>query len=325
MTSGRSTTRPLVPPIAVRIAAIETLSATLRRFSLEPAAGEVLAPAAPGAHILVSLDDGGGTVRRNAYSLIGPPDRFNRYEIVVRHAAASRGGSAHLHERAGVGDILRVLPPQNAFPPIAAARHHVMVSAGIGITPFLFYRRAFEASGGSWDLHQCCRPDEAAVFADLADAAADRRVHIHAGRGAFDLDAVLCRQPLGTHLYCCGPAGFMAAVRERATALGWPPSRLHEERFGDTTAGTPFTAWLGRSRREIAVGAHESLLEALETAGVEVPFLCRGGVCGACRVGVAEGGIDHRDRVLTEGERAAGDTMLACTSRAAGSHLVLDL
>lgn len=75
----------------------------------------------------------------------------------------------------------------------------------------------------------------------------------------------------------------------------------------------------------IAVGADESIIDALEKSGRRVLSSCREGNCGTCETAVLAGAIDHRDSLLDEDERAAGDVMMICVSRAAGGRLVLDL
>jgi ferredoxin len=52
---------------------------------------------------------------------------------------------------------------------------------------------------------------------------------------------------------------------------------------------------------------------------------CRQGTCGTCETGVLAGEPDHRDSILDDAERAAGDCMFVCVSRARTDRLVLDL
>ena len=75
----------------------------------------------------------------------------------------------------------------------------------------------------------------------------------------------------------------------------------------------------------LQVAADETLHDALSGAGIEVPSDCREGLCGTCEARVTEGEIDHRDKVFTKQERAAGDKILTCCSRAKGDRLVLAL
>lgn len=76
---------------------------------------------------------------------------------------------------------------------------------------------------------------------------------------------------------------------------------------------------------EIEVAAGQTILDALEASGRRVLTSCREGTCGTCETNVISGAIDHRDQVLDDDEKAAGDVMMICVSRAAGDRLVLDL
>ena len=137
----------------------------------------------------------------------------------------------------------------------------------------------------------------------------------------------LATAPLGTHLYVCGPAPLMDSVVQRAGQLGWPSERVHTERFSAAALdpGEPFEVVLARTGRQVAVPSGVSLLEALESEGVDVPNMCRQGVCGECRVPVLAGRPVHRDLFLGEDERAAGDSIMCCVSRSTGPLLELDL
>ena len=305
--------------IAARVAEAETLHPGLRRITLEPAAGGLFPAAAPGAHVMLEMRHG-ERVWRNAYSVASPSDPRTRYVVVVRRVEGSRGGSAWLHDHLVVGERLNVSMPLNLFPIAATARKHLMLAGGIGVTPFLSYLPAL--ANAPHELHLRCRADEFDAFASLL--APWPMANVYHGP-ALDVASLLGDQPLGTHLYVCGPSGFMAHVVATATALGWPAARLHQEHFGGAAPGHAFTAALARSGVTITVAADQGLLDALEAAGVDAPFLCRGGACGECRVGVLGGAIDHRDHVLTDAERAVGDAMMPCVSRAASDALVLDI
>lgn len=86
-----------------------------------------------------------------------------------------------------------------------------------------------------------------------------------------------------------------------------------------------FEVVLQRSGITLTVPADKSILEMVEEAGVYVASACREGICGTCETVVIEGKPDHRDSVLTEDEREAGEVMLICVSRSCTSRLVLDL
>jgi ferredoxin len=132
---------------------------------------------------------------------------------------------------------------------------------------------------------------------------------------------------LGTHLYVCGPAGLIERVVETARACGWSGSHIHWEQFSAPPVGDAFEVFLARAKIGVHVLPDQSLLEAIEAAGVEVPYLCRGGVCGFCRTRVleADGELLHHDHYLSAAEKAQGKSIMPCVSRANCKTLVLDL
>ena len=140
------------------------------------------------------------------------------------------------------------------------------------------------------------------------------------------LPALLEGQPLGTHVYVCGPKGMIGWVRKTTAALGWPRESVHHEEFLAPASGKPFEVTLARSNKVIRVGEHQSLLEAIEAAGVEAPYLCRGGACGQCETDVLEydGTFLHKDHWLTPSQCASGAKIMPCVSRFEGKTLVLD-
>lgn len=315
--------------IKVRVAEVSDVSPDVRAFELEPLNGTPLPPFSPGSHVVVHVP-GEDRVRKNAYSLACSPWDAARYRIAVRRLPDGRGGSVGMHERVRAGDVLDIDPPANLFSPNHRATRHILVAGGIGITPFVAYAHALVRDGVPFELHYAFRaPEQAALLDELAALCPDAiRTYVDAdGTGLLAaLAETLADQPIGTHVSICGPGPMMDAVLALARGLGWPESRLHLERFAlDEGPRTPFTAQLARSDRTIEVPEELSLLEALEEAGVDVPYLCRQGVCGECRTPVLDGAPDHRDHYLTADERAAGDALMPCVSRCARGPLVLDL
>ncbi|MBU6449078.1 MAG: PDR/VanB family oxidoreductase [Rhodospirillales bacterium] len=295
------------------IADIETLSPGLKRFTFT---GAELPWAGPGSHLVLEIP-GAERTRKNAYSLIAAPD--GAYRIVVRRVERSRGGSHWLHDHARPGDVLEVRAPQNFFHPPRNAKRHLLLSAGIGITPFLAYA---QTSGLVYELHHCCKPEEAHSFRALLPQGAN--AVLHTNREALNLHGLLARQKLETHLSICGPESFMDHAISLAKSLGWPPAKIHLESFGSANWGNPFSVRLKRSGITVDVRPGESVLEALEAAGLNPPCLCRGGACGECRMSVLEGTPEHHDHYLSESEKTSGKSMMICVSRAITPELLLD-
>jgi len=302
-----------------RIANIQPLSATIKRITLAPVEASFPAAAA-GAFTLLEIP-GPGRVWKNAYSLISPGCR-SQYEIIVRRVAQSRGGSAWLHDHAMPGQVLEISEPANLFPIARIAQKHLLLSAGIGITPFLSYLPVLQSHKLAFEMHHCCKQSEQEVFSALLPKAAN--ISLHASRNTLDLVRLLAAQKLNTHLYVCGPESFMDVVVATAKRTGWPASKIHEESFGGATGGAPFRVKLARSALELEVAADQTLLEVLENAGLEPPRMCRGGACGVCELPVLEGLPDHHDHFLSDAARASGKSIMTCVSRAKTPELVLD-
>ena len=86
-----------------------------------------------------------------------------------------------------------------------------------------------------------------------------------------------------------------------------------------------FEVELARRGTTVTVTPDRSVLEAVADAGVEVLSSCRQGICGTCETTVLAGEPDHRDTLLDDAERAAGDCMFICVSRSCGDRITLDL
>lgn len=283
-----------------------------------------------GAHVDVRLP---GEICRQ-YSLANSPLDRSRYVLGIGLAPASRGGSAFLHQRLAVGDALEVGEPRALFGIATEASEHVFVAGGIGITPILSMIHWCQAHGHPWRLLYCVRTRARAAYAWTL-APHGERVLLHVDQEAEgvqpDLAAWLRTAPLGAHVYCCGPEGLMNAVGAKAAEVGLPKAATHFERFAPPEAAVAaepagsFTAILHRSKKSIQVRPDQSLLDALEDAGVGVPFSCREGMCRSCEVPLLAGEADHRDFVLSGEERDAHTCILPCVSRARSAELVLDL
>jgi len=310
----------------LRVTAREALSPLVTRFRFEHPEGAALPLFSGGAHVVVEMPDG-DVLRRNAYSLISDPLDGSGYEIAVRREDGGRGGSVFLHRQVAVGDLLRISAPLNLFALDLRAKKHVMIAGGIGITPFVAQLKQLARLQMPFELHYAARSrSEAAGLALLPDLP-QIHVHISDEGNRMDLGAVLGGQPLGTHVYTCGPEGLIDAVAETAARLGWPRGALHSEVFMAPPPGTPFTVTLARSGRTVTVGAHQSLLEALEAAQVPVDWSCRGGACGRCETGVSacHGQLEHHDHWLSDDEKSSQTKIMPCVSRFRGDTLILDL
>lgn len=316
-----------VAKLNVRVAEVVEVNALIKRFRFVARDGGLLPAFSGGAHVVVEMDDH-GTRRLNPYSLMSDPEDRTGYEISVRRDDQGRGGSRFMHAHVRAGDEMVLSHPVNLFGLNRLAKKHLMIAGGIGITPFVAQIAQLTHLGGRFELHYSARNAGLAAYLDRLSAAHPDRVHGYFDDQGqkIDLARVLQMQPLGTHLYVCGPKPMIAWVLDTARAMGWPEHALHNEEFLAPGTGAPFAVELAASGKTITVGQTQSLLEAMEAAGVDAPYLCRGGACGQCETRVirCDGHILHRDHWLSPEEQAAGDKIMPCVSRFEGAALVID-
>ena len=124
-------------------------------------------------------------------------------------------------------------------------------------------------------------------------------------------------------IYLCGPSSMLAAARQLVMERA-PRRELHSERFSPPPVvdGEPFRIDFA-SGGSVDVASDESALAAIRRVRPDVRYSCQQGFCGACRVRVLAGAVEHHDRVLIGDER--DDSMMICVSRAADDHVVVDL
>jgi ferredoxin-NADP reductase/DMSO/TMAO reductase YedYZ heme-binding membrane subunit len=275
----------------------------------------------PGAHIELALPSG----RRRQYSLCGDPGDTHSYRIAILQVPGGRGGSVEVHTDARAGQLITVQGPRNHFP-LVPSPAYLFIAGGIGITAMLAMVARVTAAGGEWKLVYAGRCRASMAFLDEIRALGPDRVEVMPAdeRGRPDLDAIIGAAQTGTAVYCCGPDRMLDAVQERVATR--PDLRLHSEPFAGTAAsgGAALYVELRRTGRIINVPADRSVLQAIRDVTPAVSTGCEQGVCGACRTEVLAGEPDHRDKLLSSAERAAG-AMLICVSRARSERLTLDL
>ena len=299
----------------------------INSYELVDPAGAELPPFEAGAHLDITLSN--GTVRQ--YSLCNPPCERHRYVIAVLRDDKGRGGSKALHDSLHVADIVTVSAPRNHFR-LAPSKKAVLLAGGIGVTPIKSMAHALDEAGVPFELHYCARDASYAAFADtLAGPWRHGSSQFHYDQGqpgqGLDIAALLREQGEDTHLYYCGPAGFMQACA--TAAAHWPDGTVHSEHFkapaapvSEIAAGS-FIVRIASTGQDITVGPDTSIVQALQTAGVVIPTSCEAGLCATCKIGYLEGEVDHHDYILDDSEHQR--FLTACVSRAKSAVLVLDL
>jgi dimethylamine monooxygenase subunit B len=313
--------------LQVRVAEVVDVNELIKRFRFVSRDGSDLPAFSGGAHTVVEMDDHG--VRRlNPYSLMSDPKDRSGYEISVRRDDQGRGGSLYMHRHVVPGMEMTLSYPVNLFPLDNRAKKHLMIAGGIGITPFLAQIAQLTHFGGKFELHYAARSKPLGAYMDRLTTAHRTQAHCYFDdqKQVIDLEKILENQPIGAHLYVCGPKGMINWVLSTAEAMGWPKQALHSEEFIAPGTGLPFQVELAASGKTITVGTTQSLLEAIEAAGVDAPYLCRGGACGQCETNVhkCDGAILHRDHWLSPEEKTSNQKIMPCVSRFEGKTLVID-
>jgi len=309
-----------------RVTRVVDVATGIRSFEFVAEQGRQLPSWLPGAHIDVHLPS--GTVRQ--YSLCGEPRAGDRYRIAVLELPDGRGGSVEVHRELREGVVVELGPPRNDFQ-LAEAPAYVFVAGGIGITPILAMIRHVARAGKPWRLVYGARTAAHFAFTDELDRLAAETWGMveyvaQDTDGHPDLGAIV-RGSIGQGVYCCGPAPLMDALGAEMAAQG-RAGQLVIERFtpappAGADDGASFEVELVDSGITVTVEPDQSILEAIRVAGVDAPSSCEMGICGTCETTVISGEVDHRDSLLTDDERAAGDVMMICVSRAACPRLVL--
>ncbi|MDA3559584.1 PDR/VanB family oxidoreductase [Acinetobacter sp. AOR15_HL] len=296
-------------------------------MEFESATSATLPKVEAGAHIDVHLPN--GMVRQ--YSLCQNPNDEGKFRLGILRDPESRGGSVSAFDEIKDGMQIQVSEPKNLFP-LLKAKHSVLIGGGIGITPLITMAYQLAHEGESFELHYCGASAENCAFVDeIKNGELAKYTTFHfksegASHRAF-FESAIKDIDLESHIYTCGPVGFMDWVINLATTHDFPEQQIHKEYFQieTDTSGDSFEVVAERSGKIIMVEAGETILQALAKEGIEIEMSCEQGVCGTCMCDVIEGEPDHRDVYFTDEEKASNEQILVCCSRSKTPRLVLDI
>jgi ferredoxin-NADP reductase len=296
-------------------------------MELVSANGKPLPEFTAGAHIDVHVGD--GLVRQ--YSLCNDSITSQSYRIGVLNDPNSRGGSIKIHQDFTELQIIKICPPRNHFPLNMDAKKSILASGGIGITPMMAMAYELLRAGKDFELHYCTRSSGAGAFEkELIEEFGERVVFHYDDQDQsqlFSPKSTFSPVNPNTHIYVCGPTGFMDWVINNAKEAGYPSEQIHFEYFSadvDTT-GESFEVYCEQSEITVTVLSDDTIAKALRKCGLKVNMSCEEGVCGTCITDVLEGEPDHRDHFLTDEEKADNDQIALCCSRAKSKRLVIDI
>lgn len=323
--------------LRLRVAEARELNPLIRLLRLRADDGSVLPSYTAGAHIRVQVELAEGTQDWRHYSLVNfaaqadATDAPTDYVIAVRKEAEGRGGSRFMHERVNTGDLVTIEAPKNDFPLHTGLGGTVLVAGGIGVTPLASMAARRRAEGLPVRMHYAGRSRDLMAFLPELKAllGGDLRIHADVEQGGpLDIGVLLDAWVPGDRLYVCGPKVMLDAILAQTQACGWGHDRVHFELFTTPVVEEgdhAFEVELAQAGQRFTIPADQSILDCLIEHGCDPMFDCKRGECGVCAVPVLEGEIDHRDYVLSAREKALGNVMQICISRAKGARLVLDI
>ncbi|MEV0599948.1 ferredoxin--NADP reductase [Streptomyces sp. NPDC050315] len=320
-------------PRTYRLRVLEVIEETAeaRSLVLQPPAGDEDRFAyRPGQFLTLKLPGADGGTAARCYSLSSSPHTGEPLKITVKRVAGGYG-SHWICDHVATGDELEVLPPAGTFTPDSLDRDLLLVAGGSGITPVVSLAKSALAGGrGRVALLYANRDESAVIFRDelreLTEDFPERLVVLHwlesvQGLPAADRLAAVLAPYAARDTYVCGPAPLMDAVENALDGR-----RVHRERFfslGADVFDTPdapvaeegggtVAVELDGETRTVRWPTRTPLLDALLAAGVDAPYSCREGSCGACACRIVSGETKMlRNDVLDEQDLAEG-YVLAC-------------
>jgi 3-ketosteroid 9alpha-monooxygenase subunit B len=287
----------------------------------------------PGQFLTVRVPhDRDGSVAR-CYSLSSSPHTGDRPTITVKRMTDGHA-SNWIADHLAAGSVLETLPPAGTFSPRSLEGDFLLFAGGSGITPVIsILKSALEQGHGRIVLVYANRDERSVIFGSelrrLAAAAEHRLLVVHwldslQGPPTTAAMAALARPYAGHDVFVCGPDPYMAAVRQALSQLGFPAQRVHVERFL-SLAENPFEATeasggvaatlqvtLDGQTRLLPWPAGTRMLDVLIDEGLDPPFSCREGICGACACQLTGGEVEMAHNEVLEAQDVAEGYILAC-------------
>ncbi|WP_231476244.1 ferredoxin--NADP reductase [Rhodococcus sp. UNC23MFCrub1.1] len=291
----------------------------------------------PGQFLTVEipLSDGGSAAR--CYSLSSSPDTGERPAISVKRTAGGLG-STWLCDTATAGSALTTLAPAGTFVPARWDRPLVLVAAGSGITPVMsILKTALASHDGRVVLFYANRDPDSVMFAatldDLQQQHPDRLTvrHWHESASGLPTATGLTDAVSGiadADAYLCGPGPFMEVAQQGLLAAGVSPENIHREVFTSITTdpfhttlvetssatGVPVSAEVEGDDHSFHCAPGTVLLDAMLAEGIDAPFVCREGNCGACAFTLVSGDVHMRVNDTLDQYELDRGVRLACQS-----------
>ena len=335
-TDSRTAAAPRAVPLTVTDVVEESRDAKSLVFAV-PAEHQTRFDYRPGQFLTLRIpSERTGSVAR-CYSLASSPHTDDAPKVTVKRTDGGYG-SNWLCDNVSVGDTIESLPPSGIFTPRDLHGDFLLWAAGSGITPVMSILKSVLVAGtGRVVLCYANRDEASVIFAAelraLAARYAGRLPVMHWLESIQGLPTLaqlnnFARIYSGYQSFICGPAPFMAVVKEALTAAGYPRDHIHLEVF-QSLDGDPFAEVTIEDLPSDGQGAEaeisidgavhhltwpvgRNLVDTMIAAGIEVPYSCREGNCGSCAATVVEGQVDLGNAEILEEEDIADGLFLAC-------------
>lgn len=315
----------------------------------------------PGQFVTLELSINGETINRS-YTISSSPTRPDTISITVKRKP---GGvvSNWLHDHMQIGTRISVLGPTGDFTCVHhPAKKYLFLSGGSGITPLMSMARSFHELAEDQDIvfvHSARTPDDIIFRHELnlmafnqphfkpaficAQANAEQDKNIFTGFLTLDSLKLAAPDFMEREVFTCGPAPYMAAVRDMLGGAGFDMRHYHEESFtfdelpaevqaqvhtdevadkdSATSAGT-FSVDLSKSGVTVQCAPDQFVLDAARAAGLRLPSSCSKGLCGTCKTKLVSGQVDMkhgggiRQREIDQG------MFLPCCSKPLGNLVI---
>ena len=316
----------------LKIKQIRQEASGIHSFELVSEDGKTLPPFDAGSHIDLHLPS--GAIRQ--YSLSNDPVETYHYVVGVLRDEQGRGGSKEVHQAFRVGDSLSVSNPRNHFQLDESAKRVILLAGGIGITPLKSMGHRLKSLGIPFELHYCARTQDNIAFSQELQKLSDSgEVQFHLDGGipgnGLNIAEMINELEAGSHLYYCGPAGFMMACAQAAKERS--DLHVHFEHFKapEKEGGqaevmedkSELAIQIQSTGQKIALSRSESLIDVLAKLGVKVSTSCQSGLCGTCKTRYISGDVEHGDCILSDAEHS--EYLTPCISHIKSGTLVLDL
>ncbi|MFC7528509.1 2Fe-2S iron-sulfur cluster-binding protein [Actinoplanes sp. GCM10030250] len=267
----------------------------------------------PGQYLTVRTPAG-----TRCYSLASSPFTDTAPKVTVKRVRDGKV-SNWICDNVRAGDVLEFSEPAGTFTPGSLDDDLLLLAGGSGITPIMGIIKAVRARGqGDLSLLYANRDPGSIIFKDELDALLPVTHWLDDERGVPTAEAlaeVLRSYPRGRDVFVCGPEAFVAVTEKALRLAGVPPSRIRVERFEieqvDSREAIAEVTIDGQTH-VLPWGPGMRLLDVIIEAGLNPPYSCRQGQCGACAVRMLSGDVDLVNNEVLEEEDFAEGYILAC-------------